>query len=368
MLNLRGRWPSLLGAFVAAAAAGVTVLTLATMLYAAGRPVVPDRVSAAAVIVQSPLVSTPAEPFPESRPWTSAAVGGLAARLAAIPGVAAAVVDRTCYLQPVAGGRPDRTVTQGHGWASARLGATTLVAGSPPVGDRDVALGLAHGHRPGDRATLLTAAGPQAYTVTGVVDGPGVFLSEPAAARLAPGVRAIGLVLASGADTGAVAEAAREATGDDGRVLTGDDRSALEPRADARTRWVGMQLLAALAALAGFVTVFVVASTFGYAVAQRRRELGLLRVVGATPRQVRRMLVGEALVVGAASSATGLALGAVLAPVLGGVLITAGFEPASYQVRCAAWPVAASLAAVGLCLLLAVLCSAIPARRARRRC
>jgi len=40
------------------------------------------------------------------------------------------------------------------------------------------------------------------------------------------------------------------------------------------------------------VTVFVVASTFAFTVAQRRRELGLLRAIGATPRQVRRMATG----------------------------------------------------------------------------
>ena len=39
-----------------------------------------------------------------------------------------------------------------------------------------------------------------------------------------------------------------------------------------------------MVALATFVTVFVVASTFAFTVAQRRRELGLLRAIGATPR------------------------------------------------------------------------------------
>ena len=353
MLSLRGRWPSLLGAFVAAVV-GVTVVALSTLLFASGRPQVPDRVAGAAVIVQSPPVSSPADPFPESRPWSSQAASALAARLAAIPGVAAAVPDRTFYAQPVLGGRPDETVTLGQGWAGARLGRTRLVAGAPPTDDRDVVLGRAPGRAPGDQVTLLTATGPAAYTVTGVVDGAGVFLADAVAARLSPGVRAIGLVLAAGSDTGEVATAARQVTDGEGRVLTGDERAALEPRADARTRWIGMQVLTALAALAGFVTVFVVASTFAFTVAQRRRELGLLRTIGATPRQVRRMLYGEALAVGSAASVAGFVFGAAFAPAFGGVLVDAGFEPASYLVRFAAWPVAVSLAAGPVVALLGV--------------
>jgi putative ABC transport system permease protein len=344
---------------------GVTVVALSTLLFASGQARVPDRVAAAAVIVQSPPVSTPADPFPEPRPWSSAAAIGLASRLATIPGVVAAVPDRTFYLQPVVGGRPDEAVTQGHGWASARLGGTALVSGAPPVGDRDVVLGRAHGRAAGDPVTLLTAAGPATYTVTGIVDGAGLFLSDATAARLAPGVRAIGLVLAPGADTAATAAAARRTVGGDGRVLSGADRAALEPRADARTRWIGMQVLTGLAALAGFVTVFVVASTFAFAVALRRRELGLLRTIGATPRQVRRMLYGEALAVGAAASAAGVVLGAALAPALGGVLVDVGFEPASYQVRIAAWPVAVSLAAGPVLALLGVWAASRRAGRVR---
>lgn len=364
MLSLRGRWASLLGAFVAAAV-GVGVVAVSTLLYASGAARVPDRLAAAAVIVQSPPAGATADPFPESRPWSSAAATGLASRLAAIPGVAAAVPDRVFYAQPVIDGRPERDVTAGHGWAGARLGGIALTAGAPPEGEHDVVLGRAHGKAPGDRVTLLTGTGPAEYTVTGMVDGAGLFLSDATAARLAPGVRAIGLVLGSDVDSDEVAAAARRVTGGDGRVLTGDGRSALEPRADARTRWIGMQVLTALAALSGFVTVFVVASTFAFTVAQRRRELGLLRAIGATPRQVRRMLYAEALAVGAAASVAGLALGAALAPALGGVLVDAGFEPASYRVRFVAWPILVSLAAGPVVALLGVWSASRRAGRAR---
>lgn len=43
------------------------------------------------------------------------------------------------------------------------------------------------------------------------------------------------------------------------------------------------KLLTFMAGMSGFVSVFVVASTFAFAVAGRRRETALLRAVGATP-------------------------------------------------------------------------------------
>jgi putative ABC transport system permease protein len=330
---------------------GVTLVALATLLVAAGRPHVPDRLADAAIVVQSPQARTPVDPFPPTRPWSSQTAGDLAARLAELPGVAAAVPDRTFYAQALVDGRPPpvkgqrQDTYEGHGWAGARLGGRHLTSGAPPRAPGEVVVDRALGLSPGASVTLLTATGPSPYEVTGVTDAPGFLVADQVAAALAPGVSAIGVVLAPGADPGEVASAAREVTGGQGRVLVGDERGALEPRDDARARWIGMQVLTGTAALAGFVTVFVVASTFAFAVAQRRRELGLLRTIGATPRQVRRMLYREALVVGTAGSAVGVFLGAVLAPVMGRVLIEAGFEPATFTVRYAWWPIAVSLAA-----------------------
>ncbi|WP_337590323.1 FtsX-like permease family protein [Kribbella pittospori] len=59
--------------------------------------------------------------------------------------------------------------------------------------------------------------------------------------------------------------------------------------------------------ISGFITIFVIASTFAFAVASRRREIGLLRLIGATPRQVRRMILGEAFAVALVAALTGAA-------------------------------------------------------------
>jgi putative ABC transport system permease protein len=69
-----------------------------------------------------------------------------------------------------------------------------------------------------------------------------------------------------------------------------------------------------------FLAMFVVASTFAFVVAARRRELGLLRLVGATPRRVRRTVLGESLVVAALATVAGCLLTTVAGPVFVAVL------------------------------------------------
>ncbi|MEV5961082.1 FtsX-like permease family protein [Kribbella sp. NPDC051952] len=79
----------------------------------------------------------------------------------------------------------------------------------------------------------------------------------------------------------------------------------------------GLQtVLSLVGTISGFITIFVIASTFAFAVAARRRELGLLRLIGATPRQIRRMVLGEALVVALAASITGAILAQLATPLL----------------------------------------------------
>ncbi|WP_433211984.1 FtsX-like permease family protein [Dactylosporangium sp. CS-047395] len=356
------------GALVAVAI-GIALVMLALLLLLAGRPIVPERLAAAAVVVDALDSHSPAEAFPPTVPWSSARAEELSRGLGELPGVEAVVVDRSFYVQALVDGRPPAVEGQrqdtyeGHGWSSARLGGLALVDGEPPRRAGEVVVDRALGFRPGSSVTLLMATGPVPYTVTGLVDAPGYLVADDVAARLAPGVRAIGLVLEPGADPGTVAAAARGVVGGDGRVLTGDERGVLEPRDDARARWIGMQALTGVATLAGFVTVFVVASTFAFTVAQRRRELGLLRAVGATPRQVRRMVYGEALVVGSTGAVLGVVVGAALAPLVGRALVGTGLEPATYEVRYGPLPF---LLALGLGPVVALLGAWSAARRAAR--
>ncbi|APE38707.1 hypothetical protein BOX37_24780 [Nocardia mangyaensis] len=71
--------------------------------------------------------------------------------------------------------------------------------------------------------------------------------------------------------------------------------------------------LLAFGAIALIVGTFIIYNTFSMIVAQRLRELALLRAIGASRRQVGRSVVGEAIVIGVIGSALGLAAGIGLA-------------------------------------------------------
>jgi putative ABC transport system permease protein len=126
----------------------------------------------------------------------------------------------------------------------------------------------------------------------------------------------------------------------------------------------GLQVVLSLVGLiSGFITIFVIASTFAFAVASRRREVGLLRLIGATPRQIRRMVLGEALVVAFVASLTGAVLAQLATPLL---LAKASYtELAPVKLESASpWLPLAITVAVGL--VVALLGARSAARRAGR--
>ena len=96
--------------------------------------------------------------------------------------------------------------------------------------------------------------------------------------------------------------------------------------------------------ISAFVAVFIVASTFAFTVAQRRRDLALLRLVGAKRRQVRRLMFGEALVLGTLGSLAGILLGVLIAPVEVRLLARPGLVTATFHAEWRPWIVAVSLA------------------------
>src|SRR5262249_26345874 len=61
------------------------------------------------------------------------------------------------------------------------------------------------------------------------------------------------------------------------------------------------------------VGAFIVHNTFSILVAQRTRELGLLRCLGASARQVRNSVLVESAIVGLVAAAAGLFLGVAVA-------------------------------------------------------
>ncbi|MGI5417281.1 FtsX-like permease family protein [Actinomadura luteofluorescens] len=117
------------------------------------------------------------------------------------------------------------------------------------------------------------------------------------------------------------------------------------------------------ALLAAFLTVFIVATTFAFTVDQRRRDLALLRLVGVGTGQVRRILVGEASLLGAAGVAVGVPLSVPVAGAQLWFVERAGFLPDGYTLVWRAWP---SLLGAGAGLAVAVLGVLAASRRAAR--
>src|SRR5262249_48919240 len=112
---------------------------------------------------------------------------------------------------------------------------------------------------------------------------------------------------------------------------------------------------------------FVVASTFAFAVATRSQELALLRLVGATTRQMRRLVRAEALVVGVLGALAGCAVGLGLAWVAIRLLVAFGMAPAGLHLRVGGLTRAVALpVAFGAGVLVTWLGAAAAARRAGR--
>jgi putative ABC transport system permease protein len=134
------------------------------------------------------------------------------------------------------------------------------------------------------------------------------------------------------------------------------EHATLTSAADAdreMNRWLGPLFVAMIFA----VTSIAVLNTLIMIALRRRRELGLLRLVGATPRQVRSMARWEAGLIIAIGLGVGLAIAATALLPLSHAL-TGGLRP---------YVPGAPLAAIlGVSALLAVLALALPTRQALR--
>ena len=111
-------------------------------------------------------------------------------------------------------------------------------------------------------------------------------------------VDAIDIKVAEGADVAAVQRAIAEVLPPETEVITGE-QSAQET-ADAVNEFVGIfgTGLLVFAFITAFVSAFIINNVFQITIGQRLRELALLRAVGASGRQVRRMITLEALALG----------------------------------------------------------------------
>lgn len=109
------------------------------------------------------------------------------------------------------------------------------------------------------------------------------------------------------------AKAAVAAVVDDGLEVVANEE-LVEEQADLFDEFIGFfeTFMLVFAVVILVVSAFIIYNTFTILVSQRTRELGLLRALGASGRQVTAIVVGEAIAVGVVASAAGLGLGVLI--------------------------------------------------------
>ncbi len=123
------------------------------------------------------------------------------------------------------------------------------------------------------------------------------------------------------------------------------------------------QGLLVFAGIALFVGTFIIANTFTMLVAQRTKELALMRAVGASRRQVTRSVLIEAFVVGAVAAVTGLVTGIGIGAGLRVLIVKLGATLPDGPLIVTPGTVGAALA-VGI--LITMLAAWLPGRRAAK--
>jgi putative ABC transport system permease protein len=178
-----------------------------------------------------------------------------------------------------------------------------------------------HNIKVGDTLLLATVAGKHEYTVRGTlaargpanVFGGDLLLMDVFAAQVAfeRGKRFdhIDVVPAKDVDVNALAQRIEKAIDNKAQVNRPQRRTEEAERLTA-----GFKLGLSLAALvAMFVGGFIVYNALAIAVAQRRREIGILRALGTTRMQIMALFVGEGLALGALGGVLGVGFGLLLA-------------------------------------------------------
>jgi putative ABC transport system permease protein len=338
--TMRTRLHGFVGAFVALTLAVAIVTATGILVESGARAQVPvERYAGAAVIVaaeQSVAVDVGGEVVSHLAPEHARLPAGLAGRIAPVDGVRTVILDRSIPATVATGkGRvlygPGDEAVLAHGWSSAQLTPYTLTTGRPPGAGREVVLDATFadqgGISVGDDVRITSTDGTETYAVVGLARAPlgsggrqgTTFVSDALAASLsvdAARIDALGVLVDEDADPVRVAERIERTLGGRVAVHTGEDRGKAESPEAVLANEELVSLGGAFGSFAVILAIFVVAATLGLSVLQRGRELALLRTVGAKPRQIRRLLVGETLIVALVAGVAGVVPGVLLASFL----------------------------------------------------
>jgi putative ABC transport system permease protein len=319
----------------------------------------------------------------EQRPFVNAS---LASTLGQVPGVAAVEGSVFGYTRLIGkngkalGNPANGAPTLGGNWNQvAALNPWHLVAGRAPQAAGQVVIdkkSASDGRlRVGDFTTVLVKGPPQRVQVVGIIgfgtaDSPGgasvVLFTTPVAQQLvaAPGkYTSILFVAKPGVSQLQLASNLKSSLPHGLEAITGAALIKESQDQFAKVLSFFNTFLLIFAVIALLVGAFMIFNTFSITVAQRTRENGLMRALGASKRQVLGSVLLEAVVVGIIASVIGLAAGVAVAIGLKAMLSALGFGlPAGGIVFTARTALIAGLAGLAVTMVAAV----SPARKAAK--
>ncbi|MCP9944068.1 ABC transporter permease [Streptomyces somaliensis] len=315
------------------------------------------------------------------------------------PGLSRAVLDRIAAVPGVASvtgrvegfaGVPDRDgrligvgwSNKGSNFAPGKEGKDPrydFVKGGGPVAAGQIALDretAAKGrYEIGDTVRVATNGPVRPFRLQGVFTtddgavsaGGSLVLFDTATAQrlfLKPGYFAEATVTAApGADDDRILAAVEPLLPRHAGAQTGEELSAQQAKEIEEEMSAFSQVFLGFAGIALFVGVFLIANTFTMLVAQRTREVALMRAVGASRRQVTRSVLVEAGVVGVVAATSGYLLGIALAVGLRSGMAAFELKVPDGPLVLGAVPV---LSALGVGLVVTVLAAWLPGRRAAK--
>lgn len=308
----------------------------------------------------------------------------LVAKVAAVDGVALAE-GQVSGVVSIRGKDGDSVTTGGapnfaSNVADERFSPFRYTDGRAPASDGEVALDVKtasdQGYELGDEVTVVGEEGAKRYELVGVAKygdveslaGASFALMPIAEAQRITGrVGEVDEIDAAAEDGVSPAElkdrVAAALAGERVTVRTGEE-SAEKAASDLQEQLGFLRIaLLVFGGIAVFVGAFVIYNTFSITVAQRTRELALLRTLGASRAQVLRSVAFEAFLIGLGASIVGMLGGLLLAPGLTALFSALGFDlPTGGTVVAARTVIVALL--VGT--IVTVLASLAPALRATR--
>lgn len=231
------------------------------------------------------------------------------------------------------------------------------------------------GYEIGDQVTIVGPTGKEVFELVGLTGtrsssgggGASVSAFDPQTADSFLGANgfadSILIGLSEGANRNVVIEDVSAILPDTFEVIPGEQSA--EETAGAINGIIDIfgNVLLGFAAVSLFVSAFLIFNTFAIIVSQRLRELALLRAVGASTRQIRSMIIGEALVIGILATALGLLAGLGVASAITGIFNASGAAFPSADLSISLRTFLVSLV-IGLGVTIAA--AAVPAVRAGR--